>query len=561
MGKIFQKLVLAFKRIFGSIFGIFRKKEKDVNISPEIPIIREVPVEVIKEVIREVIKEVPVEVPIETIREIVKEVPVEVIREVTKEVKVEVPVEVIKEVIKEVPVEVIREVIREVPVMVEPKPEPEDRKPEEKQPDIGGPCPPPPNPPTPIKYDNSDIARLMSQWGKTYKPRNELDYDPYDFNKDGTIDGADLSVLLMKLSERMRDPNEFEVLCPHHEVMHDKWLNVADKNIFYPGSMEPTLKKMGVKKYFLFYPAMGQDQNDFRNKRIDVDIISQRLIDEAGADFEGYAMLDYEGDWFRSLDKGANTKENELITRVMVEALQELKKRFPKVKWSYYGIPKVPYWLPDPRTGRTELNWGNAPREVKESVMEMKLNAYRGLLLHCDYMNPSLYNRYDPEDDEVKIHIPNIENVEYEYRKAATLIARKVNEVNGTSIPILPMFSHTYAVGGDVEYPGKLVDKDFLNKTMFRPNLDVGVDGFMYWNAIHYYAWEALPTNDVAPSYNSGLAFCKNFGYEAEYSKIPWKKGSGPEELRTYWRDKYVECYNSAALKYLQIARSAFLNK
>ncbi|KZT62434.1 hypothetical protein CALCODRAFT_505507 [Calocera cornea HHB12733] len=92
-------------------------------------VIREVPVEVIREVERRV--EVPieveriverrVEVPIEVIREVEKrvEIPVEVIREVEKIVEVEVEKIVVKEVIKEVPVEVIREVEKRVEVPVE----------------------------------------------------------------------------------------------------------------------------------------------------------------------------------------------------------------------------------------------------------------------------------------------------------------------------------------------------------------------------------------------------------------------------------------------------------
>ena len=64
---------------------------------------KEVPVEVVKEV----------EKPVEVIKEVVREVPVEVIKEVEK------PVEVIKEVVKEVPVEVIKEVEKPVEVIKE----------------------------------------------------------------------------------------------------------------------------------------------------------------------------------------------------------------------------------------------------------------------------------------------------------------------------------------------------------------------------------------------------------------------------------------------------------
>jgi signal transduction histidine kinase/CheY-like chemotaxis protein len=97
---------------------------------PPPPVTREIPVEIIREVVTEVVKEVPVEVEREVVREVLKEVPVEVVKEVVREVPIEVPREVIKEVpveverevvrevLKEVPVEVVKEVVREVPVEV-----------------------------------------------------------------------------------------------------------------------------------------------------------------------------------------------------------------------------------------------------------------------------------------------------------------------------------------------------------------------------------------------------------------------------------------------------------
>jgi len=109
---------------------------KEIEIVKEVEIIKEVPVERERQVIKEVevIKEVPVEVikevevikKVEVIKEITVEVPVEVIKEIEiiKEVPVELIVEkeVIKEVIKEVPVEIIKEVevevIREVPIEI-----------------------------------------------------------------------------------------------------------------------------------------------------------------------------------------------------------------------------------------------------------------------------------------------------------------------------------------------------------------------------------------------------------------------------------------------------------
>lgn len=95
-------------------------KEVPVEVIKEVPvekvIEKEVPVEVVKEVPVERLVEVVKEVPVEKIVEVVKEVPVEKVVEVVREVPVEKVVEKVVE--KEVPVEKIveKEIIKEVPV-------------------------------------------------------------------------------------------------------------------------------------------------------------------------------------------------------------------------------------------------------------------------------------------------------------------------------------------------------------------------------------------------------------------------------------------------------------
>jgi hypothetical protein len=76
----------------------------------------EIPVEVIKEVVK--IEYVEVEKPVEVIKEIEVEKVVEVIKEVIKEVPVDRVIEKVVEVVKEIPVEkvVIKEIVKEVPV-------------------------------------------------------------------------------------------------------------------------------------------------------------------------------------------------------------------------------------------------------------------------------------------------------------------------------------------------------------------------------------------------------------------------------------------------------------
>ena len=333
---------------------------------------------------------------------------------------------------------------------------------------------------------------------------------------------------------------KYEMYIPAHEVLGNVYLNPSERNVFTKGKFDPVLdQKLNIKKYFIYYPS-GVSASEFQSGKIDTDKIAQKVIEQVGENFEGIGMLDYESEWFAALDKGIDNKENNHITEVMIQAIHELKKRFPKIKWGYYDIPKMPYWLPHP-SPTNSYTWGNAPEELKEQTMSFYHDAYARLLKECDYMNVSRYHRYDPA-----AHAQDISLREYEWRKKCTELAHRINKTNGTNLPIYAMYHKAYPVGGKAEFTGKLVQTDFMIDTLVKPNIEAGVAGFMYWDAIHYYAWTALPTNNTTPNYTAGNAFCKNYNYD--YSTIPWKMGQGPESERKMWRDKNVELSSQSAL-------------
>jgi len=436
---------------------------------------------------------------------------------------------------------------KEEPVVPQPKPEPETPvfPPPTPEPEIPQPEPrPEPENPTEEerkKFTAVDQANLMSFWG--------TNNEKYDLNKDGIVDGADLGLLLlnMEAEEKPTEPEtkpqpkfEYELYSPHHELFTDEYLHQSKRNIFNTSEMDITLtQKLGVKKYYIYYPS-GVSESEFNARKIDVSRIEQSVISSVGEDFEGIGMLDYEYDWFRALDKGADDEENKVTTDVLIEAIQWLKKRFPKMKWGFYDLPKMPYWLPHP-SPTNSYTWANAPEELKERTMAFHEAAYSRLLKECDYMNVSRYHRYDPD-----VHTHDISPRECEWRKKCTDLAHRINKVNGTNLPIYAMYHQRYPTGGKAEFVGKLVQKDFMVDTLVKPHIESGVNGFMYWDANHYYAWTAIPTGNSAPNLSAANAFCKTFNYD--YSSIPWAKGSGPEEERTKWRNKIVEEYSKEAL-------------
>jgi len=378
------------------------------------------------------------------------------------------------------------------------------------------------------------------------------DINSYINSSDDIVDEKEPPIIICPPESEQPKPEPekpkpgYQLFTPHHEMLSDIYLSNDKRNIFTESDLENQLKSTtNSKKYFIYYPG-ANDALDFTNRKINIEKISEQFELGVGKDFEGYGLLDYENDWFRSLDKGVGTKEHVLVTQIMIEAIRSLKKKYPKVKWSYYGIPKLPYWIPK---SSPSYSWGNAPEQVKQETLAFYLNAYKDVLKECDFINVSLYNRYDP-----MVHPPNQPNLltsEYEYRKNCAILANQIKKINNTNIPIFAMYHQTYAVGGHAQYVEKLIPNDFIAKSLLDPYMDGGVNGFMYWDALHYYAWTCFPTNaSTSPNWIFANAFAKNFGFD--YSKIPWKFGQAPEKERDAWRDKYVSLYSRKALELIQ---------
>jgi hypothetical protein len=72
----------------------------------------------------------------------------------------------------------------------------------------------------------------------------------------------------------------------------------------------------------------------------------------------------------------------------------------------------------------------------------------------------------------------------------------------------------------------------------------------MYWNAVHYWAWTAIPTSGRS---NVGWArtFSNTFGYD--FDSIPWNIESGTKRDRDDWRDRWVEDFSREFVDYIVI--------
>ena len=440
----------------------------------------------------------------------------------------------------------------ETPV-VPPAPEPEPETPV---------IPPAPEPetetPTEVereKFNSADLSNLMSVWG--------TNDERYDLNDDGIVDGSDLGILLLNMEpEDKPQPERTDLLLyPHHGTLMTRYC--PPKGVQNPNRYDCLIqaekeeemerlaaKKFGAEKYYIWYASWDIGHGD---KTGSLSINEDAIVEDVRKYYkdrepEGYGQLDYEDNFFRGLDAGKGTPENEEATRVMLSALRRMKKEFPKMRWTYYGLPILKYWLPHPSPTNSHT-WISAPEEVKQAEIDHKYGCYEELLKECDWLNPSFYNRYDPA-----AHTGDILPRETEYRKQLIRFCHMFNKRLGTNKPIIAMTDPWYAPGGKTEFANKIVQDDFMKAATLNPYMEEGVNGFAAWYAHTYYVGLAIPNPGVNPNPQWKTAFVRNHGLNE--SEIPWSSKPGePQQERMEWRNKLTALASEAILNHMSVIR------
>lgn len=403
-----------------------------------------------------------------------------------------------------------------------------------------------------VEYQEGNLSDLLAAWG--------TDNKQYDLNNDGTVDGADLGLFLLK------KPVERDLLLyPHHGTLSSRYFRSKgignperyeiNKQIENEEKMDIVARtRLGAEHYYIWYASWDLGHG---NKTGSLSIDTDKIIEDVLAFYgdkepEGYGQLDYEGDFFRGLDAGKGTEEHAEATKVMISALRIMKKEFPKMKWTYYGLPILKYWLPHP-SPTNSYHWGNAPDDIKQEEISFKFLCYMDLMVECDWLNPSSYNRYDPDafDHDILVR-------EVPYRKELVKFCHMFNTKFGTDKPIIPMIGPLYAPGGRAEWKNKVVQNDFIEKATLLPYLEGDINGLATWYAHTYYVGLAIPGQGRTPDASWKNAFVKN--YNLEESKIPWEYGSASEPERVEARNTLTGLLSRSIYDHLEFTRKTMDN-
>jgi hypothetical protein len=257
------------------------------------------------------------------------------------------------------------------------------------------------------------------------------------------------------------------------------------------------LVKVGGRRYSIFY----QDDCDKAAKStgtIDVAALSRYVAERAGGFPSEWAVLDYEipfDDWIR---EGPGSAHWKTATDSMVAAIERMKTLFPDVKWTYYGIPRLNFYL----DGKS---WMSSSDAAKKAEIERQFRCYEPIIAKCDWLAPSIYMVVGDRKDGGRAG--DLQQRETRaWTRAIVQSAADAGRRIGRPVPVVPFVSPVYQPGGGARNQA-FIPPAIINECTIRPTIEAGGSGICIWTAGAFIVSRAtaplpageVPDPDMAP--------------------------------------------------------------
>lgn len=250
------------------------------------------------------------------------------------------------------------------------------------------------------------------------------------------------------------------------------------------------LQADGIEQYLIVYEAVDPDART--TGQIDADRVVQHIRTKHGDSPSGYGILDFENPFFERISAGPSDPHYQSTVNTIVALLDRVRAEFPNVKWTMYGMPRIKYWGPPGSYG-----WATADDPDREELLEAALEAFTPVLERCDWMNPSVYDRYELE----RQNQPSWQmwtDRETSWREYTVELCRRFNEGHaGPDKPIIPMVSPLFFKVGQIEYNMKYMTAEELLRDQVRPVMEAGADGIAFWTGFNYWTHAVTSSDDL----------------------------------------------------------------
>lgn len=253
------------------------------------------------------------------------------------------------------------------------------------------------------------------------------------------------------------------------------------------------LEEINAEQYLIIYE--GNADPTATSGTINVTSVLNHIETVYGTDIVGWGVLDFEYPFLGVLSTGPSDPNYNTCVTSLLQTLRAVKQKFPKVRWTYYGMPSLDYWLPTIPPSQYPTLWAFSTPQQKQVEIEKKLNSFGPVLRELDWYAPDVYDKYHQDlmnSTDASQHNIN----EREYRLARVEMIREFlrrNNIEGR--PIIPFVSPFFAPGGGpggVTLENKKIPFNQMLQDQVLPLTEAGCDGIAIWSAANFYAEQAL---------------------------------------------------------------------
>ncbi len=237
-------------------------------------------------------------------------------------------------------------------------------------------------------------------------------------------------------------------------------------------SATPQLLTMGAAIWL----QVNQDPASYETGVVDVPAMLGFLARQG---VPPWVILDFEEPFFANLKKaGSDDRKRSLDS--MLLALREAKKRYPGVKWGFYGLPNLDFWV----GGK---GWAELDAATRAETLAKAEAACSELVVEADWISVSVYDYYDPTmvrpGSETSLRgTPDLAvRNGIAWRTAAVQLACKLAKGR----PVIPMVSPFWAPGGIAPSCHLIPPADFMSRQI-KPCIEAGASGFAMYTGYTY---------------------------------------------------------------------------
>ena len=243
----------------------------------------------------------------------------------------------------------------------------------------------------------------------------------------------------------------------------------------------------GAKPYFVIYQN-NVDPDAQRTGRINVSALGRGVLASQGDTPAGWGVLDFEEPFLALIQEGPSHPRYASLVDTMVEAIRAMKRVFPNVKWTYYGVPGLLYYV----DGRP---WSEVPPEQRLAEERRQGAAWAPVMAECDWIAPCIYNVVGDKSGSASPP-DGIRKSTRDWSEARTRVAVRFVKERGLEVPVIPFASPLFMPGGGARTYSPIPTSIFVEDTV-EPARRAGASGLCLWMGAKYLIQAAArPSND-----------------------------------------------------------------